>query len=155
MILSRYLSFLLGLTALAACSSSLSDVEPTVAGACVQSYEFGNYGCAEIVGTVVNEQQQPLPGISVGPVHLPDRGAFNTVYSDSDGNGRFKFRIMRFTAPETSPDTVSLYVRAADPRSAGVNIPARVRDSVLVNVTLAPVGRVPTPAVVVITLNTP
>jgi hypothetical protein len=93
----------------------------------------------------------------VSPGYLSTRDGFNSPYSTTDAHGRFRFRLTRFGSPPPvgGPDTVSLYIRALDPRSAGVNIPARVRDSVLIQVTLAPVGAVAPETNVEIRLPTP
>jgi hypothetical protein len=152
-LLSRQLTTLAAVASLAACSSSLGPDEDR--SACLQTGEFANYGCVEVVGTVVGTQQQGLPDISVGPVYLAGHGAFNTSYGITDSRGRFRFRVYRFTMPQTLPDTVSMYVRAADPQSAGLGVPALLRDSVLVTVTVTPVGRVPTPTTVALSLRTP
>lgn len=151
--LSRYLLAFPAFVAFAACSSPVAQNDET--GACAQTGEFANNGCAEIIGIVRGTQQQPLAGIVVGPVYLPGRGVFNTSYDETDSDGRFEFRVYRFSPPQTSLDTVSMYVRAADPQSAGVGVPARLRDSVLVTVAVTPVGRVPDPTTVAISLRTP
>lgn len=143
----------MGLLAITACGSSLVDPD---SGPCSRTYEFGNTGCAEIEGTVLGSSDQVLPGIIVGP-GPPASGGFNTTYVTTDSDGRFRFRITRFAGgpPADGPDTTSLFVHAADPRSAGVNIPATVRDSVLAHVTIAPVGTAPEPTTVTIRLPTP
>jgi hypothetical protein len=140
---------------LAACSSAVEQEGAVDPRACAQSYEFGNTGCIEVTGTVLGLRQQGLPGIIVGPVYLPTGEAFNTVYGQTDVSGRFIFRIQRFTPARGLPDTVSFYVRAADPSSAGVGIPARVRDSLLITATVTPVGRVPVPTTVALVLLVP
>jgi len=132
-----------------ACSSLTGNQDPR---ACAQTSEFGNYGCVEVFGTVVDADERGLYGIIVGPVYLPGKEGFNTNYGGTDVDGRFRFRVSRFTAPVTTPDTVSFYVRAADPRTAGVGIPATLRDSVLVTATVTPVGRIPVPTTVTISL---
>jgi hypothetical protein len=127
-------------------------------GVCRQTYEFSNTGCFEVEGAVVGTAGQPLTGIAVGPRYLHDDALFNTQYVTTDDAGQFRFRASRMLGSppsEPRPDTVSVYVIAADPRSAGLNVTATVRDSVLVVVTVAPVGTVPTPAVVRITLPVP
>jgi hypothetical protein len=126
--------------------------------ACEQTYEFGNSGCFEIKGDVKGLHGQSLAGIVVGPRYPVPRAAFNTVYATSDSAGRFGFRISRFAGASPTvagPDTISIYVVAADPRSAGVNVPATVQDSVLTVVTIAPVGAIPTPTTVHVTLPVP
>jgi len=136
------------------CGATGPDAE---ARSCPQTYEFGNTGCLEITGQVVGLRGQPLAGITVRPGYLPERGGFNIVSATTDGAGAFAFRGSRMTGlpPAAGPDTLSLWVVGADPASAGVNIPARVRDSVLVQATVSPVGSVPTPATVRLTLQAP
>jgi len=127
------------------------------ARSCPQTYEFGNTGCLEVIGQVVGLRGQQLAGITVRPGYLPDRGGFNIPIATTDGAGTFSFRVSRMAGnpPAAGPDTLSLWVVGADPASAGVNIPARVRDSVLVQATVSPVGTVPTPATVRLTLQAP
>jgi hypothetical protein len=48
---------------------------------------------------------------------------------------------------------MTLFIHGADPRTAGVGIPATVRDSVLGRVTISPIGQEPVPLVVTLTLN--
>jgi hypothetical protein len=123
-------------------------------GACRQTGEFGNTGCIEIRGIVIDQNGAPQTGISVGPRFLPGRDVFNTVYVTTGLDGHFKFRVSRHSGgpPMSGPDTTSLFVHAADPQSAGVGMPATVRDSVLGQATIAPVGRVPEPLEVTIQL---
>ena len=136
--------------------------EPTDAaradGACRQTYEFNNSGCFEVRGQVVGAGGQGIAGIYVGPRPVSTRGGFNTAYTTTDAAGQFRIRLSRMfgSAPAAGqPDTLSVHVVAFDPRSAGVGIPARVRDSVLTIVTVAPVGATPTPVDVRIVLTAP
>jgi hypothetical protein len=144
-----------GLLTIAACNSLPIDPNGRLdARACEQTYEFGNSGCAEIEGAVLDRQDRALPGMIVGPRYVFPGAAFNTPYATTDSAGRFRLRITRFgaDAPAVGPDTVSLFVLAYDPRSSGLNVPATVRDSVMARVTVAPLGRVPVPASVTIRL---
>jgi hypothetical protein len=135
--------------------------EPAAAGdprACQQTAEFGNTGCFEVAGQVVGTAGLALAGVVVGPRYLPGRDGFNTAYVTTDTAGHFRLRLIRVGGRPVGlagPDTLSVFVEAADPRSADVGIPARVRDSILAVVTVAPVGAVPVPAVVRITLPVP
>lgn len=127
-------------------------------GACRQTFEFGNTGCAEVRGRVVGAAGQTLAGISVVPWPVSTQAAFATDYAMTDGAGQFRVRMSRMIGrpPEGgAPDTLSVWIVAADPRSAGVGVPANVRDSVLTVVTVAAVGTVPTSAEVHITLAVP
>lgn len=111
-----------------------------------------------MTGQVVGSHGQPLSDISVGPRPLASGVTFNSTYSETDIDGRFRIRLSRMVGDRPAgpgPDTVSVYVIATDPRSAGVGIPAAIRDSVLTTVTVAPVGEIPEPAAVRITLQKP
>jgi hypothetical protein len=148
-----------GLALAAGCLHSTQGDDRGDPRACRQTYEFGNTGCADVAGEVVGLRGQPLATISVGPGNSERSDGLNTTYADTDVEGLFALRLTRFGPKPPwaaiGPDTVSLYVRAADPRTAGVGIPARVRDSVLVRLTVAPVGAVPEPSTVRIVLDVP
>lgn len=150
----RLLVGALACVGLLACGSM---IDPGDAGACQQTYEFGNSGCLEVTGQVVGPDGQPLAGIVVGPRYLPGSDVFSGGHSTTDAAGAFSFRIWRMAdfSPATGPDTLSLWVHGADPRSAGLGIPATVRDSVLVQATVSPIGTIPTPTTVRLTLSAP
>ena len=119
---------------------------------CEQTYEFGNYGCTDITGQVLGSAGQPLSGIGVAPRYFPGRYDFNSPALKTDADGRFWLRLHRFgTPPAEGPDTVSLYIRALDFRSPD----ASVRDSALIQVSVAPVGAVAPLTHVVLRLPTP
>ena len=141
----------IGTLALAACEPS--PARPVVdRRLCEQTYEFGNYGCTDITGQVLGSAGQPLSGIGVSPRYFPGRYDFNSPALKTDADGRFWLRLHRFaTPPVEGPDTVSLYVRALDFRSPD----ASVRDSVLIQVMVAPVGSVAPVTHVVLRLPTP
>ena len=144
------------LAVLAGCQGSTDPVRDD--GACRQSYEFGNTGCLEVRGQVVSTAGQPLAGIVVAARSPSTQMGFGAGFVATDASGGYRVRLSRMLGgPPRSggPDTVSVYVIATDPRSAGVGVPARIRDSVLVPVTIAPVGRVPSPAEVHFTLPLP
>ena len=137
-------------TSLVACSSPTDNQDPR---ACAQvGGEFGNYGCVEVSGSVVGADQSPLRQIMVNAVFLPGRGVFNTSFDETDLDGRFTVRVYRFLRPETTPDTISFYVRAVNPPWASMGAPGALRDSVLVTATVTPVGRIPVPTMVTISL---
>jgi hypothetical protein len=126
--------------------------------ACQQTYEFGNTGCFELAGRVVGLRGQALAGMSVGPRPVSGPHLFNADYRTTDEAGHFRIRLSRMVgSPPASParDTLSVYVVAADPRSAGLGTPATIRDSVLTLVTVAPIGTLPEPAEVRIVLPVP
>lgn len=156
--LFRVVPYVAALVTLAFSVACRDPIEAGIAGACPQTYEFGNTGCFEVRGTVVGTAGQALAGIFVGPRPITTRAGFNSYFATTDAAGRFNVRLARmFGRPplDGTPDTLSVYVVAVDPRTAGVGIPATVRDSALVVVTVAPVGAVPTPNEVRLTLAVP
>ena len=117
---------------------------------CFQTGEHGNYGCIEVTGTVVSAGQSPLRQMMVSAVPLPGRDVFSTTYDETDIDGRFTIRAIRLTRPETTPDTISFYVRAVNTPWTSMGPAGTVRDSVLVTGTVTPVGRIPVPTTVTI-----
>jgi hypothetical protein len=129
-------------------------------GACPQTYEFSNHGCAEVSGRVLGTGGQPLAGITVYPAVPEDGHGYNTPHSITRADGAFHLRMTRYVQrhPVTAPDTFSVYVvaRATPIPVEGGGPPVfPARDSVLVQLELAPVGKVPTPAEVEIRLAYP
>ncbi len=136
------------------CDSSTGVIDDN--NACRQTYEFGNLGCADIEGRVVDAADRGVSGIIVGPRYEPGNGGFDTSYSTTDADGNFRFRVTRYLPrrpSESGPDTLSLWVSAADPRSAGVGVPATRRDSVRVSIAVVPIGQTPEPVRVTIRLD--
>jgi hypothetical protein len=145
------------LAVLAGCEGA-TEPAPVDDGSCVQTYEFGNTGCLEIHGQVVGMAAQPLAGIAVVARAPSAHMGYAAAYVTTDVNGGFRVRLTRMFGappPTSGPDTASVYVIAADPRSAGVGVPGRIRDSVLVQASLARVGQVPTPTVARVALLVP
>ncbi len=122
-----------------------------------QSYEFGNSGCLDITGQVVGLDGQPLAGISIHPGYLPGPQIFTHTLAKTDAAGDFTFRVWSICCrPQTvGPDTLSLRVRGVDTRTLEVGVPASVHDSVLVHATISPIGTIPTPSTVRLTLSAP
>ena len=104
---------LIGLFATVSCDSATAVEE---FGACRQTHEFGNYGCAEVSGRVLGSQGQPLIGISVGPRYLAEVGPplYDAMYVETN-TGTLPFRVTRYAPRKllVVPDTFSLYVSAA------------------------------------------
>ena len=125
--------------------------------ACTQTYEFGNTGCADLRGTAVGLRGQPLAGIVVGLRPSPRGAGLAAGVATTDTAGAFQLRAVRYGGrpPAAGPDTASVWVGGVDPRTAGLGVPARVRDSVLVPVTISPVGTLPEPTAVRLTLPAP
>ena len=130
---------------------------------CSRTSEFGNTGCADIEGVVLDASSHGVAGISVGARFLAspvviDRavpGMLGDAAATTDRDGRFRLRITRYSGgpPSAGPDTLSVLVNAEDTRQIGGGVLPTVRGSVLTQVTLAPVGA--TPAVVTITIRLP
>ena len=137
---------------LAACGSPTGD--DLSSGACRQTYEFGNTGCAEVQAIVVSAAGQPLEGQQVNLVSKNrDLGILGEIGS-TNARGEFRGRMTRmFGRPPADgfPDTVTVVVIAWDPWSA----PPRIADSALVLVTMAPVGAVPSPVQARVVLPVP
>lgn len=129
---------------LLACSDPTGPDSP-----CQQTFEFGNFGCAEVVGTVTGLSGQPLPGRPVFVKVIPHGASYSGGFVRADAQGRFRTRIFRMTQPVTPlvPDTFSVWVVAIDLASAELPDPVDIRDSVLRRLTLTPVGQRPVVAI--------
>jgi hypothetical protein len=110
-----------------------------------------------VAGTVVGLRDQPLAGVRVVGRDGPGRPALASALAETDAAGAFQLHLTRYDAPPPGPgpDTVSLWLVAFDPATAGVGVPAQVRDSLLVRVTVSPAGTTPEPARVRLTLRAP
>jgi hypothetical protein len=123
---------------------------------CQQTYEFGNYGCFEITGHVVGLHGQALSGISVRAHAIAENVAINTGIPATATDGSFTLRGVLFADPRPDrPDTISVRLVAVDPNSATLTTPASIRDSVTALVTITPIGSIPTPIRVDMTLGVP
>ena len=114
---------------------------------CQQTYEFGNFGCTEIQGTVTNPEGIPLPGISVHTRFLEDQDCCIGGHVDTDCEGKYRLRVhwMKYFQPlpdDFVPDTLTFYVRASR-RPNGPSDTLRIRDSILTQFRFAPVGEAP------------
>ncbi len=146
--------------ALAACGAPLGPGgDRRDARTCPQTSEFGNTGCVEFTGRVVGARGQPLADVRVHARDVPGRrdASYASGAAITDTAGAFRFRAFRMAGapPAAGPDTVSLYVVGVDPSTAGLNTPARVRDSLLVQATVSPVGAAPVPTPVRLPLPAP
>lgn len=134
--------------------------------ACAQTSEFGNAGCFEVSGTVVDQHGKPLVGMVVGPRYLPPGAMEGSLLSwrkdVTDLRGNFRVRVTRPTPAEAmqvgaaAPDTMSVYVTAADPRSAtDIDGAPTVRETIRTVVVVSPIGVDPVPTVLHFTLKMP
>ena len=98
--------------AVAGCRVTEPDATPNE---CRQTYEFGNSGCADLVGVVTDESGAPLVGAYVGWLQTrPDRGIVGTPVAVAS-DGRFRLRVTRMSGPVpvAGPDTVTAVVQAS------------------------------------------
>ncbi len=139
---------------LLACSSA---VEPDNVGACEQISEFGSSGCLDIKGRVVGLNDQPLHGIDVVPRYPPGLLNFANNRATTDATGAFTLRVWRMSSqlPTVGSDTLSLWVLGVDTRAVEQGIAPRVLDSVLVHAAISPIGTIPTPTTVTLTILAP
>jgi hypothetical protein len=144
----------LALVAISACNSTTESGESR---ACAETLEFANTGCLEVSGQVVGLRDQPLAGIMITPSYVHNGDTFGNSTVISDVNGAFMFRATRLAGlpPSVGPDTLSLWVVGAEPNTGTVGSPPPMRDSVLVQVAVSPVGDIPTTAVARLTLPAP
>jgi hypothetical protein len=120
---------------------SCSEGTGTGSDACPQTFEFGNYGCARIQGTVRNAAGEPIQNarVSVGPpADVPN--SYDSPSVDTDATGVYSLEIHQYGPPVTpkAADTVAMYLRAFL-LSEG----APVGDSLPVQMIFVPVGTVP------------
>jgi hypothetical protein len=130
----RTAAVLLSLVLLAACSDSTGED----GSRCEQTHGFGNSGCADLTGTVVDPAGAPVRGARV-VAHAPETRlvALAGGIAQTDAEGRFRLRVLRMAGTPTTPDTVTAWVRAARPFTGGEPSP---RDSVAVVLDISPVG---------------
>ena len=140
---------------LPACASSTGPHPHAERLACAHAGEFASTGCFAVTGVVVDGAGQPYADVVLQLRFLPRSGTFATgpVTSAADGTFRLVGTRVSPVPADGARDTVAVYVQALDPRTAGVGVPARVQDSVQVRATMAPVGAVPSPSAVRITLG--
>ena len=126
---------------------------------CVQT-DHGNYGCAEVVGRLVDRNDQPLggPAYSVVNRDLPPGSRFgtNVMPTIPDTSGRFQLRITRtlLLGPTTVPDTGSVWIIGTQRPPVTSSEPGP-RDSMLVTLQFFPPGAPPVPTEVLIRLPLP
>lgn len=127
-------------------------------GACRQTGEFGNTGCAVISGTVLGARGQALEGVMVfGRVDAVGAG-FASSYNTSGADGSFEVLVTRFNPPASADprnDTLSFYVVAANQPVHWALGQLKVRDSARTTVRMSQVGQIPTPSNLTLTLDIP
>jgi hypothetical protein len=132
--------------ALVACGASEPSEDQS---RCLQTFEFGNTGCAELAGVVTDPDGVPLAQASVGLRDPGESGRPVTLvsgYVTTDATGAYRLRAIRMAGevPAVGPDTVTVWVRAAVPPPADApSGTVGLSDSVLVTLELRPVGETP------------
>ena len=146
----------LAMMLMSGCQNSAEIGDPR---ACQQTYEFGNTGCFEVAGQVVGARGQTLSGITIGARPIVGPGVlFSSTYPTTDAMGQFRIRLSRMLGQPPSdarPDTLSVFVIAADLRTASPGVPAYAVDSVRTLVAVAPVGAISVTAEIRIILPVP
>jgi hypothetical protein len=128
--------------ALLACLAALScsSVDNEDPNACKQTFGFGNYGCADVTGTVVSASVAPLANVEVSAGGSTD--PFEHAEAISNATGQFSMRLLRRWVPTgNGPDTVTTWFHTTVPASGGA--PAYV-DSSQIQVRFYPLGQKPT-----------
>jgi hypothetical protein len=129
-----------------ACSSITGSND--TAGACRQTYEFGNYGCILIAGSVTVASAQSLSGTYVSIGNGGDRGQFGGGFDTTTADGRYQLRAIRVLRDRGSTDSVTLWIHAVRiPRSGSPSQPS-LHDSSVVRLVVTPIGAVPSAAIV-------
>jgi hypothetical protein len=132
--------------ALVACGASEPSEDQS---RCLQTFEFGNTGCAELAGVVTGPDGGPLAEAFVGLRDPGEAGRPITLisgYVTTDSTGAYRLRAIRMAGevPTEGPDTVTVWVWAGVPppldSPTGTSGPM---DSVLVTLELRPVGEPP------------
>jgi hypothetical protein len=132
--------------ALVACDGTGPIPPESDATLCEQTYEFGNLGCADVTGTVLDANHQPQPAASVRVLRPAELGNSRDVASamvTSAADGTFRLRIRLIFAPSgiVEPDTITVWVRASrPPRTVDAFASS---DSALALLTIRPVGQAP------------
>ena len=120
------------LTGMLGCSGG---ADPSDGSLCPQTFEFGNFGCARVAGTIRGAAGQPLAGAVVtltAPAEADD--AYDFPSATTGTAGTYALEIHRFSQPAIlrAADTVSLQLRAVVPDQP------LFRDSMLIDVILCP-----------------
>ncbi len=139
---------------LASCSLAPDD-SGDASDRCPQTYEFGNYGCAVIVGRLIGPDGRaarapgrPKSEISVSLTQL-SAGAAIASYSlvIRDTTGRYQLWATRYFGPSPEgPDTLTVQIQAVWWDSIppnlreGESLPVLAADSVVHQIRLVPVG---------------
>jgi hypothetical protein len=121
------------LTVIAGCTAGSEPLDDRL---CPQTFEFGNFGCARVAGTVRDGAGQPLAGVvmTLVPPSTADN-SYDFPSATTEAAGTYALEIHRFDAPPAvrPADTIRLYLRG------GVPDRPELRDSILIEVIFVPV----------------
>jgi hypothetical protein len=129
----RNIGVLAGTILLGCGAATTESLDPSI---CNQTYEFGNYGCTQVEGRVVNRTGAPIKGVQVNAKGVSLLGQSLFGYSATDSAGHYSFRLTRYTFLPGEGDSATVSVRAFIPFPTGT-IPA---DSTVVVAHFADVG---------------
>ena len=113
--------------------------------ACAQTYGFGNYGCADVTGVVLDALNKPVASATVTAGTITD--PYEHVQLTADTSGKFAVRLLRrWIQLNPDMDTVSTWMHATTPG------PAPVSDSSFVQLRFYALGRRPTTSAVIVNI---
>src|SRR4051812_37399999 len=93
--------------------ASCSDGSGPNPDACPQTFEFGNFGCARVQGTVRNSAGQAIAGARVSLVPFEGDNSYDFPVFDTNATGFYSLEIHRYGPPAiTTADTVQMYLHA-------------------------------------------
>jgi len=101
---------------------------------------------------VVGAQNQPLGGISVGPVGGGDGERLGSAFVSTDRTGAFRVQLIQHLP--SSSDSASVWIRATVIPTPAERV-ATIFDSALVHLRIVPVGQIPDTAYLLIKLPVP
>lgn len=114
--------------------------------ACAQTYGFGNYGCADVTGVVLDSLDNPVANAAVAAGGSNDPYEHINLTAGADGKfaGRF---LRRWIQLHPEMDTISTWVHATTPG------PSPVSDSAFVQLRFYALGTRPTPNAIVVKIT--
>ena len=138
----------------AAMIAACSDGSGPGFGTCPQTGEFGNFGCARVVGVARSQDGTPLAGVHVSLSPVEDTGQFDVPVDETDATGAYSLEMHDYSFSETgepTPDTVAANIHGyllKDPLSTpsfGGPVPVKLK--------FVPVGELPEEVEADITIN--
>jgi hypothetical protein len=139
-----------------ACGEKTTGVAPDPRLCASSVGDLGSTGCIEIAGLVLGALGRPVADVTIAALPGADGGQFAYGYALTGADGRFTIRLLRIAtpAPGGAGDSASMWLGTRLPPAAPRRAPTSA-GSALVRAAVAPVGTIPDPADVTITLSVP